>query len=165
MGDEVEVKGLIEGREVAVDFKRGRQMGDSFFEERPVFRQGEGFNVEQGVEQASAETCGGFELGGPGAAPVFVVEARVSEEKRRGFRGEAIAVIFEEAGQVTAVEVAEAFGIREELHRISECGRAPSPRCRLRCAAASAALRRANSARELGAAGSEFGMSRNARGH
>ena len=83
--------------------------------ECPVFGQGEGFDVQQSIEQARAETGGGFELGGPGGAPLLVIGGRVGHQERGGFGWQAIPMFLEEAGQMGAVEVAEVFGFREEF--------------------------------------------------
>jgi len=115
LGDEPEVKGLVQGREVLIDLVAGRQMGEGVLEEGLVLREGEGFDGDEGVEQRGAETAEGPELGGPGVTELFVVEVVVVGQEGGGRWGEEGFIVSEEADQGSAIGGAEEAGDGEEF--------------------------------------------------
>jgi hypothetical protein len=107
------VKGLVEGMQVPVDFVTGRQVGKGVIEKGSVLRRGEGFDVEEGLEERRAESAGGAKQGAQPGAEVFVGE--VGTQERSGFGWEAMFHVFQKTDQDIALDAGEEWKDGEEL--------------------------------------------------
>jgi hypothetical protein len=116
LGEEPEVKGLVEGMEVTVDFIPGRKMGEGLVEEGTVFGRGEGFDVDEGLEERSAKAAGRTEQGGQTGTEVFV--GKIGAQEGQGFRWKILFHVLQKADQDMALNAGDEAKVGEELQMI-----------------------------------------------
>ena len=115
VGNDPEVKGLIEGGSVRVNIS-GWKRGEGGCELGLVFREGEEFNGVKRPKRRFRESAGRGEPGSPSGAELFEVGWRGGEQGY-GFGRERIPGVFEEAGEEKTVYPAQYINFGEEFER------------------------------------------------